>query len=65
MRTTTTRRSIATQLKDHCTTAGLSFEVTQHRGALAFVIDGGEPLSPGAAADAYLPGGFAAAFGGK
>lgn len=65
MQVSTTRRSIATQLRDHCAARGLSIEVTQHQGALAFVIDGGEPLNPGQAADKYLPGGFTAAYGGK
>lgn len=63
MRVTTTRRSIATQLREHCEAAGLDIEATSHKGLLAYVIDGGEPLSPREAADKYLPGGFDAAFG--
>ena len=59
------RRSIATQLAEHCQANNLAIEVTQHRGAIAYIIDGGEPLTPGQAADKYLPGGFTAAFGAK
>jgi hypothetical protein len=59
----TTRRSIATQLREHCAANNLSIEVTQHRGALAYVIDGSEPLTPGEAADRYLSGGFNGAYG--
>lgn len=65
MKTTRTRRSIATQLAEYCQASNLTIEVTQHRGATAYIIDGSEPLTPGQAADKYLPGGFAAAFGMK
>lgn len=65
MKVTTVRRSIIGQLEIHCRANGLTFGTTQHRGALAVMIEGDGPLSPGDAADKYLPGGFTAAFGGK
>jgi hypothetical protein len=57
------RRSIDEQVRQACQDLGLSFTIGRSGdGAQRYVING-EPLSPGDAADRYLPGGFAANFG--
>lgn len=63
---TRTRRAITTQLQDYCEANGLAYEcITKDQGQgpqLALTIDG-EDLTPGEAADKYLPGGFAGSYG--
>jgi hypothetical protein len=61
---TRTRRSIATQLREFFAAHGIAWEIGQHQGRTAYIV-AGEPLTPGEAADKYLPGGFAAAFGAR
>ena len=58
-----TRTSIYDQVKAWCEANGHTFETGRSdQGAITYVIDG-EALSPGDAADKYLPGGFAGNFG--
>lgn len=57
---TRTRRSIVQHVRDWCEANGHTFEIDSTG---SYVIDGGEPMTPGEAADKYLPGGFAGNFG--
>jgi hypothetical protein len=58
-----TRRSIAEQVREAVEARGLTFGTRcEANGPLRYII-GGEVMSPGEAADKYLPGGFALNFG--
>jgi hypothetical protein len=61
---TNTRLSIPTQIFRACDDLGLDLGLTRENGgALEYVIDGGKPVTPRAAADYLIDGGFDAACG--
>lgn len=57
---TRTRRSIVQHVGDWCAANGHTFEV---RNGIQYYINGEGPMTPGEAADKYLPGGFAGNYG--
>jgi len=59
---TRTRQSIGSQLQERFAELGLAYEVTSDGGPIRYHV-AGEILTPGEAADKYLPGGFAANYG--
>lgn len=56
------RRSIDEQVRQSCEARGLAFTIGRGAGGAQRYIINGESLSPGDAADRYLPGGFAGNF---